>query len=66
MNYNKVILNAIVTLLIIQLTNSQPVTKVLQNGNDNYEGCKDSYTISDGPDVNYGDNGFLSHKNCQT
>jgi hypothetical protein len=66
MNCKVVKLNVIVALFLIQLTNSQPVTKVLQNGNDNYEGCKDSYTISDGPDVNYGDNGFLSHKNCQT
>lgn len=66
MNCKIVVLKISVALFLIQLTNSQPITKVLQNGNGSYEGCKDSYTISDGPDVNYGDNGFISHKNCQT
>ena len=66
MSCKKSLFKIIVVLFLIKLTNSQPVTKILQNGNDNYEGCKDSYTISDGPDVNYGDNPFISHKNCQT
>ena len=65
MNCKIAFLHLVFIFFVIQLTNSQPITKVLQNGNSNYEGCGDSHTHSQNPDINYGDNPYLLNKNCQ-
>lgn len=49
----------------ISLTFTGPITKVLQNGKDGYEGCEDSYTYSFSPDNNYSTNEILFNHNCQ-
>lgn len=66
MNYKPVLLHLVSVLFIIQLANSDTITKVLQNGNSSYEGCKDAYTYGDRPDMNYGDSKYLHNCNCQS
>ena len=61
-----VLLPVVSVLFIMQLVNADTITKVLQNGSDGYEGCKDSYNYGDRPDMNYGDSKFLLHCNCQS
>lgn len=65
MNSKIVLVQLLLIFFIIQPANSQTITKVLQNGNGTYEGCEDSYTNSESPDINYNDKPYLKHKNCQ-
>ncbi len=53
-------------LCIVYFAGSETITKVLQNGEDDYQGCEDSYTDNRSPETNYGDDPYLIHKNCQT
>ena len=63
---NKVVcLSLLLVFITISLTFADPVTKVLQNGKDGYEGCKDSYTYSFNPDDNYSTIENLFNHNCQ-
>ncbi len=66
MNSRTALLPLLLIIFVLQSTDSQTITKVLQNGNGTYEGCQDSYTNSESPDINYNDKNYVKHKNCQT
>jgi len=41
-------------------------TVVVQNGNNEYTGCEDSYTFAETPDENYSDDPEIMTFNCAT
>lgn len=56
-------------LLVVQSIFAETITKVLQNGKEGYEGCKDSYNYSMYPeyfDENFETSERLFNHNCQT
>ena len=66
MKRNTIVIQIVVLLSVMQLIHSQSITKILQNGNGSYEGCKDSYTSGDEAELNFGHEAYLVHCNCQS
>jgi len=66
MKRNTIVIQLLVLLAVMQLIHSQSITKTLQNGNGSYEGCKDSYTSGCEADINFSDEQYFVHCNCQS